>query len=542
MKKLHIPVMSLLAGGALSVVAQTTPAPQPTICTRSCWGARNGTCTTTMSSLTRAIIHHTAAASNFTTDYAAAKTAMRNTQNYHMDSNGWCDVGYHFLVSAGGHIFEGRKNAMTSLIKGSHAGCGNVNSFGFTFLGYFHPPYNQSPPAAMQDGMYDVIAWRMPSGWSPYGGRTSYSGSLNGTGAPLDTHQWVGASTGSGCSSTACPGDVIIDNFITSNFSGGPMRSGIATRRTPYINPPYVFNSNAQGWTSGTGMAGLTWTDCCGWTGIIYGDQTGDDARFYSPVTSYTGPGAAAINVSIHPQNGTSANHDMQIFYKTAADNTWTAGKASPIVNYTAQNSWIRLNLNLNQGAYVGDTIKQLRLDFDQVSGGARFIVNHVVSQSSLDWQFSANAMGWIAGARVSAISWNGSSWPGVIYCDQTGDDAYIYSTAQYFDGASPYKYLGGANDRIHVRIYPQNGGTASHDMQVFWKTTDDPTWTSSKSSAVAYYTAQNAWADVYLDVGAHPLWCSANNGSGGITEIRLDFDAVNTGVRWIVDYIKFEH
>jgi hypothetical protein len=306
-------------------------------------------------------------------------------------------------------------------------------------------------------------------------------------------------------------------------------------------NPPYTFNSDAMGWTSGNSMSGLNWNGTS-WPGIIYGDQTGADAFMYSPPTSYTGPGQGVINVSVYPQSGSSANHDMQTFWKTTADNTWTASKSSPVVNYTAQNGWIRLNLDVNSGAYNGQTISQLRLDFDQVSSGTRWIVNHVVSQSSLRWNFDGNAMGWIPGNSVSGITWTDGGWPGIIYFDQTGNDPFIYSTPTYFDSAGPYKFLGAANDKIHVRVYPQNGATANHDMQVFWKTTDDNTWTASKSSAVVNYSAQNAWADVYIPVGTHPLWSSANNGSGGITEIRVDFDAVNQGNRWIVDFIRFEH
>src|SRR5688500_12146651 len=112
MKTLKAPILTLLFGSALSVIAQTTPAPQPTICNRACWGARNGSCTTTIANLTRAIIHHTAASSGYTTDYEQGKAKMRGTQNYHMDSNGWCDIGYHFMVTAGGHIFEAREGSM----------------------------------------------------------------------------------------------------------------------------------------------------------------------------------------------------------------------------------------------------------------------------------------------------------------------------------------------------------------------------------------------------------------------------------------------
>ncbi|MBA4149926.1 MAG: N-acetylmuramoyl-L-alanine amidase [Verrucomicrobia bacterium] len=231
--KLTTLVATAMLGITAGLIAQTTPAPQPNICNRACWVARNGTCTSTVT-LTRAIIHHTAAASEWnTTSLSDSKARLRSAQNYDMDTQGHCDMKYHFRIDKLGNIFEGRKNSISGFPKGAHAGCGNTGTFGFTFMGYFHTPYNHTPPTAMQNAMYDLLAWKMPSGWSPYGGRTSYSGSLNGTAAPLDTHSWVGAT---GCSGTSCPGSVLINNYITGDFFGGPMRTAVAQRRSSSVN------------------------------------------------------------------------------------------------------------------------------------------------------------------------------------------------------------------------------------------------------------------------------------------------------------------
>lgn len=304
-------------------------------------------------------------------------------------------------------------------------------------------------------------------------------------------------------------------------------------------NPPYLFASNTEGWTAAARLSAINWNGTS-WPGIIYADQTGDDAYFYSPATSFTGDGQGVVNVSVYPQNGTSANHNMQVFYRTATDYTFSASKSSPVVNYTASNNWIRLNMDLSGSSYPGDLISQLRLDVDQTNVGTRWIINHVVPQSSLRWYFNSDAMSWTAGHGVPSINWNGTSWPGVLYCDQTNNDAYIYSTTKYFDSAGPYHYLGGANDKVHVRVYPQNGTTNAHDMGIYFLTTDDQTWNEAKSVHTTY-TGQNQWVDVYLDVGSNPVWSSADNSSGGITEIRLDFDQVNHSNRWIIDSVTFE-
>ncbi len=404
-----------------------------------------------------------------------------------------------------------------------HARCWNTHSFGTEHEGF------ASNPAWYTEAMYQATSGLQRHLANDYGfakDRNHIVGHGEGQNAAWRTYASANLGIDPTCNSHTDPGPYWDWSHLMQLINGQ--------------NPPYLFGSDVMGWTAGHSMSALSWNGTS-WPGIMYGDQNGDDAYVYSPPTSYTGPGQGIVNVSVYPQNGTTASHNMQMFYKTSADNTWTAAKSSPVVNYSAQNSWIRLNLDLSASTYPGDTITQLRLDYDQVNSGTRWIVNHVVSQSSLRWNFDTSSMYWIPGNNVSAITWTDCcGWPGIIYFDQTGNDGFIYSTPQYFTGT--YKYLGGANDKIHVRVYPQNGATANHDMQVFWKTTDDNTWTASKSSAVVNFTAQNAWADVYFPVGTHPLWSSANNGSGGITEIRLDVDAVNQGTRWIIDYIRFEH
>ena len=228
-------LMALGAFHASDIIAQTTPAAQPSICNRACWTARAPKSTPTqMGSLTRAIIHHTAGSSDYNvTTLEDGKAKVRGVQNVHMDANGWSDIGYHFLVDKNGNLFEGRAGSMTTLPRGAHDG-NNTDSFGFTLLGYFHSPYNHDPNATMRGKIYDCIAWRMPSGWTPYG-----SGTYNGnTVGKLDGHRKVKA--------TACPGDTMHPPYITENYNGGDARTGVANRRTP-APPASVIVDGATG-------------------------------------------------------------------------------------------------------------------------------------------------------------------------------------------------------------------------------------------------------------------------------------------------------
>ena len=34
---------------------------------------------------------------------------MRAIQRHHQDGRGWSDIGYHFIVDGGGHIYQGRR-------------------------------------------------------------------------------------------------------------------------------------------------------------------------------------------------------------------------------------------------------------------------------------------------------------------------------------------------------------------------------------------------------------------------------------------------
>ncbi|MFI9763150.1 peptidoglycan-binding protein [Streptomyces sp. NPDC051963] len=80
------------------------PAPAPPelrIISRAGWGARPPRDVAKVPASERAgfVVHYSAGPPTQT---------VRAIQNYHMDSNGWWDIGYNFLVDQGGRIYEGR--------------------------------------------------------------------------------------------------------------------------------------------------------------------------------------------------------------------------------------------------------------------------------------------------------------------------------------------------------------------------------------------------------------------------------------------------
>ncbi|GLZ13160.1 hypothetical protein Acsp04_33950 [Actinomadura sp. NBRC 104425] len=91
---------------------------------RAEWGARapRSRTTTTWSRRTEFIVH-----------YSEGPTTQtpRQIQDHHMDSNGWADIGYNFLVDVMGRIYEGRG----WLVVGAHATGHNTSGIGVCMIG-----------------------------------------------------------------------------------------------------------------------------------------------------------------------------------------------------------------------------------------------------------------------------------------------------------------------------------------------------------------------------------------------------------------------
>ena len=91
---------------------------------RSEWGARTprSRYTTTWAKRTEFVVH-----------YSEGPTTQtpKQIQAFHMDDRGWPDVGYNFLVSADGRIYEGRG----WLVVGAHAKGHNTSGIGVCFIG-----------------------------------------------------------------------------------------------------------------------------------------------------------------------------------------------------------------------------------------------------------------------------------------------------------------------------------------------------------------------------------------------------------------------
>jgi hypothetical protein len=103
-----------------------------------------------------AFVHHTAG----TNDYSQLQSAaiVRGIEVYHVEGNGWNDIGYNALVDRFGTVYEGRYGGIDRNVVGAHAKGFNTGSFGIAVMGDFS---KADPPQAAVDALVRTLAWRL---------------------------------------------------------------------------------------------------------------------------------------------------------------------------------------------------------------------------------------------------------------------------------------------------------------------------------------------------------------------------------------------
>lgn len=79
------------------------------------------------------VVHHTAL--KVSGDKRSTIERMRALYEYHANSRGWGDIGYHYVIDERGQIYEGRAGGNS--VVGGHAYCANVGTIGIALMGNF---------------------------------------------------------------------------------------------------------------------------------------------------------------------------------------------------------------------------------------------------------------------------------------------------------------------------------------------------------------------------------------------------------------------
>ncbi|NEA38579.1 peptidoglycan recognition protein, partial [Streptomyces sp. SID11385] len=188
-------------------------APEPAIVDRAGWGADEKLREPEFGytgAVRAAFIHHSASGNDYTC--AEAPSVIRGIYRYHVESNGWRDIGYNFLVDKCGTVYEGRAGGVAKPVMGAHTLGFNTDSTGIALLGTYT---DTEPSAAALDGLAKLTAWKLGlNNMDPEGKVTLVSdgGNLYEKGTKVSLNVISGHRDGF---ATECPGKLLYEKLGT---------------------------------------------------------------------------------------------------------------------------------------------------------------------------------------------------------------------------------------------------------------------------------------------------------------------------------------
>lgn len=222
------------------ITDRSCPCPEPDIMTRAEW-CPDGTCfphpNPSFTYVTHLIIHHSAG-TNSSSDWAGV---VRAIWDFHVNGNGWSDIGYNWLIDPNGVVYEGRGED----ILGAHF-CGtNGGTAGTCVMGNFT---DIQPTTEAINSLVDLYTWKA----CDIGLNVLGSGFHNSSGLTLNRvsgHR-------DGCA-TACPGDSfypmlpdvrqqMFDHIVTG-CEGLPGPTGLSGTLTAPTEATLTWNDNTEG-------------------------------------------------------------------------------------------------------------------------------------------------------------------------------------------------------------------------------------------------------------------------------------------------------
>ena len=152
------------------------------------------------------IIHHTATNNSFE-DFPAM---VRCIWNFHAFTNGWRDLGYHYLIDPNGVIYEGKAGGDKSL--GTHFSCANTGTLGIAMIGNYS---SNKPSEKMIESLQILLSMKCKQlDLNPEG--KSYHASTRLNLPTISGHREANESkAGTVCAGTQCPGDSLYEMLPT---------------------------------------------------------------------------------------------------------------------------------------------------------------------------------------------------------------------------------------------------------------------------------------------------------------------------------------
>ncbi|MFD4716844.1 FG-GAP-like repeat-containing protein [Streptomyces sp. NPDC058423] len=142
-----------------SAARTEAPAGAPPMTTRAGWGADESKVggPPTYNSTTKAVfVHHTAGSNTYRC--ADSPAIVRAIFTYHVEGQGWNDIGYHFLVDKCGRIFEGRAGGIDRPVQGAHTYGFNVDTSSVSVIGDYS---TATTTPAVRDAVTKLASWKL---------------------------------------------------------------------------------------------------------------------------------------------------------------------------------------------------------------------------------------------------------------------------------------------------------------------------------------------------------------------------------------------
>jgi hypothetical protein len=220
---------------------------------RSAWGARAPRCASNHTP-NRITIHHTVTP---TSDSMSPQARLRQIQSFHQNVRGWCDIGYQYLVSRDGRLWEGRGARRL----GTHVANNNTGNVGISVMGtHTTTPATDTQLtqiARLVRGLASTYGIAITSskikGHRDYGGTECPGGALY---AKLGTiRSRAAASGGGGGGTTPPPGGTTVKGLIYKGSNTGARIAGATVKLGSRTT-----TSNAEGYYQFTGVAAGSYT------------------------------------------------------------------------------------------------------------------------------------------------------------------------------------------------------------------------------------------------------------------------------------------
>lgn len=383
-------------------VANTCP--KPSTVSRGSWGARSPRSGYSYTNVTHLVIHHEGGGgSPFRSNWAAV---VRSIQNYHMDNNGWSDIGYNYLVAPDGTLYEGRGENVI----GAHF-CGeNSNTMAVCYMGDYSI---YSPAASGIRSIESLFAWKASkNGINPTG--SSYHYSVGGSLANVCGHR-----DNDGC--TTCPGNnlyanmstirnniqTIINNGCNASDTQAPTTSITTSASSPTDDFTVSFSDNDNVGVTDRFYQVLEWRNN-EWRGNrgngFYNDNFGDQSLFSdytigdasNPSSDWRGTWTETTDGRLRQSNTSATNTGLTTFLSQTALKPYLYNFAARVVSTSGPQKFgmhIMSSSNTHRERGVGYLVwfnmslqEVLIYETNTTSPELTFVKKETISVSETNW------------------------------------------------------------------------------------------------------------------------------------------------------------